>query len=378
MLSQVKHLFNPRMDVRIRLRDPPVYTNEDEVSGHVILATAAQVDISTITIKLSGSATSRLDSGLTETHQLFKTNEQIFPPSKCATSFTSRAATVSPGEHAFAFTIKFPQASQCYKASFTSLPGKHTSKPHLLRRLPPSTGDRTTPEEIKYSLETIVRQDGIICGTHRAIREIHLQCLSTISLPLSGQHGLTAEKTITSTADPSSSTCINARLSNGPFLQLGHPIPLEVEITNSTSDITEYPISLHDFQSMLLETTTVQARGETTPPHTRSVLVQTMSNLRNQTPILSSNGDRTSLVLDATLWSRHCVPLYLTPSFETCNVSRSYKLEIRLGIGFGDIMRIVEFQFPVYIVVLSLGVDDEWPAPDYCEKEVFGKEVDIA
>jgi hypothetical protein len=73
MLPQVERLFkSPRMEIQISLdREQAVYTNKDEILGHVILRNETQVDINSITIRLSGSATSRLDVGrATETHQV--------------------------------------------------------------------------------------------------------------------------------------------------------------------------------------------------------------------------------------------------------------------------------------------------------------------
>lgn len=74
MPFQVERFFKSpsNMDIQIHLdREQPTYTNEDVVSGHVILINGAQLDIAAITIKLSGSATSRLNSGkLTQSHQV--------------------------------------------------------------------------------------------------------------------------------------------------------------------------------------------------------------------------------------------------------------------------------------------------------------------
>ncbi|KAL3481558.1 hypothetical protein BJX99DRAFT_253480 [Aspergillus californicus] len=387
MLSQVERMLgSSRMDVQIQLREPAVYSNEDEISGHVILTAAAQLDISTVEVKLSGSAVSRLDSRRsTESHQLFKISDQIFPPEKCATSFTSRAVTVPPGEHSFAFSIRFPQASQCYGASSAPFPSRRIAsrQTHLLRRLPPSSGTRTTPEEIKYTLEAIVRQTGIISGTHRTIREIHLHRLSTTILPLEGQNSLTGRKRIVC-ADALSYD-VNASLLHGPFLLSGHPIPLAVDITPSNlgASGSNDAICLQDFQSMVYEITEVRVRGRV-ETHTRPCIVQTMSNLRLPVPGPQDLGDlgTTKMIVDSALWERHDIPSCLTPTFETCNVSRSYRLEIRLGFGFGRSVRIVEFQFPVYIVSLSAPAlsestgslrASEESAPDYCEKEIYGE-----
>ena len=113
------------MDVKIRLcREPPIYTAADEVSGHVILTMATQLDISAVSIWLLGVSTSRLHSlRVVETHkvrlstdtlktchsdarQIVDMREQLFPPTACASSFTSRSATVSAGTHVFAFSLR--------------------------------------------------------------------------------------------------------------------------------------------------------------------------------------------------------------------------------------------------------------------------------
>jgi hypothetical protein len=155
---------------------------------------------------------------------------------------------------------------------------------------------------------------------------------------------------------------VTAKLLNGPFLVLGRPIPLAVELTSldSSTDTAprsrgsvSVPVSLHDFQTMLIETTEVRAR-DTEETQTQFRIVQTMANLRH--PLRSRSDAASNSVngntapvfrfrVDATLWSRYPIPLSLTPSFETCNISRSYKLEVRLGIGSGG-NNVSRFFFP--------------------------------
>ncbi|KAL4921176.1 hypothetical protein BDW62DRAFT_175087 [Aspergillus aurantiobrunneus] len=399
MLSQVERFlqFPARMDIRIHFcREPPTYTDTDAVAGHVILTSQTQVDIASISVKLSGSATSRLHSGrLTESHQLFKTTEQLFPPSKCANSFTSRTATFPPGEHVFPFSIKFPQATQCYKLPITD---KHPKrKNHLMHKLPPSTGDKSSPAEIKYVLEATIRQDDLIRGTRRATKDINLDYTPT-TLRIPSQQTQTVTKRITcraipETARPQSQSqsqsqspseillTVNAKLHNGSILSLGQPIPLAVEITSSntnTNRTTTTNITLHDFQSMLLETTKLRAPGAV-HSSTRSWVVQTMANLRHPFVRDTSHHEHSSVTvykLDNSLWSRHYVPLSLAPTFETCNIARAYELEVRLGIGIGGCAtRIVEFRFPVPIV--SGSVVGDFPALEMSGLADFEKDFEV-
>lgn len=126
---------------------------------------------------------------------------------------------------------------------------------------------------------------------------------------------------------------IEAELVNGPFLLRGHPIALAIKIINMND--AQAAISLRDFQTVLLETTKVRA-CRSMQSFTRSWIIQTMTNMRQ--PLVPGYRPAVGAVLnlDDRLWSGHRVPLDLTPTFETCNFSRSYILEVRLGIDFGQ------------------------------------------
>ncbi|RDW59308.1 uncharacterized protein DSM5745_11003 [Aspergillus mulundensis] len=407
------------MEIRVHLcREPPVYTAADEVSGHVILTTETQADISAVSVKLAGVATTGLLSGkLLETHQIVNIREQLFPPSNCASAFSSRSATVPAGRHVFPFSIKFPQATQCSKTPFQgneqrSSTGASRKTHHLLRKLPPSTGNSSSPEEIRYVVEASVRQDGIIRTTKKATRDIHFQLTSILVPPLHAQVIHTQTQRITCSAGANSTflsppiTCeVQAKLLNGPFLVTGQPIPLSVDVLNMNLESSTgtdprqahvpvpIPITLHDFQTMLIETTETRARGAV-DSQTRFWVVQTMANLRHPFVAAAGNGGAgwngaSALMLDRSLWAQYCISSSLTPTFETCNISRSYKLEVRLGIGFGgNNVRIVEFQFPIQVVSLAgprvetksgseASAEFEEPAPAYYEKEAFAKELEF-
>jgi hypothetical protein len=53
----------------------------------------------------------------------------------------------------------------------------------------------------------------------------------------------------------------------------------------------------------------------------------------------------TEWTIDASLWNRLPLPPDVAPSFETCNISRSYELEVRVGLshGFGGRMMVRSF-----------------------------------
>ena len=43
----------------------------------------------------------------------------------------------------------------------------------------------------------------------------------------------------------------------------------------------------------------------------------------------------TDWTIDPNLWNRYPLPNSVAPSFETCNIERSYELEIRVGLTHG-------------------------------------------
>lgn len=44
----------------------------------------------------------------------------------------------------------------------------------------------------------------------------------------------------------------------------------------------------------------------------------------------------TDWTIDSNLWNRVPLPNSVAPSFETCNIERSYELEIRVGLTHGN------------------------------------------
>lgn len=89
------------MDLQIRLnQERGAYTEKDTVSGQFFLRNKAPVNISTITVKFSGIATSRLDSGkYIESHQVrlprFTSDSRFLTPSCAVISKVSKCFPTS-------------------------------------------------------------------------------------------------------------------------------------------------------------------------------------------------------------------------------------------------------------------------------------------
>ncbi|KAH8433289.1 uncharacterized protein LDX57_010924 [Aspergillus melleus] len=81
---------------------------------------------------------------------------------------------------------------------------------------------------------------------------------------------------------------------------------------------------------MLVETT--QVRVQESVEHLAQVwVVQTVANLERSIPIEHSHRP---VWVSSDLWKHHTLPEGATSSFETCNLRRTHRLEVRLGFRF--------------------------------------------
>ncbi|PLB53603.1 hypothetical protein P170DRAFT_451657, partial [Aspergillus steynii IBT 23096] len=340
------------MNLHIQLsRDKPVYSNHDVVSGQLVLCSATPLQISGVVVTLSGTATTSLKDGrLNEHHELFRRSQRVFPPAAIAQLPGHPGLTIGAGTHRFPFSIPFSQVSECYKTergetsevTCASMRRPRSPAVHLLRRLPPSTGTIGTSGEIQYRL------DAENCA-------ITFQPLSD---PLPRQppskqiQSVTLDPEVLGTTQPVSFH-IETRLSHGPGLLRRHPIPLQVALTRISS--TPCSVRLDDFQTMLVETT--QARVQEGAEHLAQVwVVQTVANLGRS--MVVERGNRPVWV-SSDLWSSHSLPDRATSSFETCNLRRTHRLEVRLGFRFQTSptlpsrLVVFDFRFPIYLMSAS-------------------------
>ncbi|KAK1147888.1 hypothetical protein N8T08_000403 [Aspergillus melleus] len=272
---------------------------------------------------------------------------------------------------------------ECYKNSTADAARKQAAArepSHLIRKLPPSSGNKCTPNEIKYTLEASVVQQRLLRRTQRATRNVPFHPLSTIRQPIrSLKISKNVNLRVKASELPRSPLTyeVEVELKNGPFLLLGHPIALEVRIKHPNGE--KSAISLQAFQTLLRERTGIRACGSI-ESFTRSWVIQTMANLRQPFVAEYQPTVGSVLKLDDRLWSRHCVPAHLGPTFETCNLGRSYELEVRLGIQFGrNETEILEFEFPAYVSVPSFTrftrscIGGLGPKRDRCERQALEK-----
>lgn len=135
----------------------------------------------------------------------------------------------------------------------------------------------------------------------------------------------------TSGALPPARFSIDARLPNPAILTCGQDLPIKILVKQLNERKEE--LYLQTLQIELIGFTKVRAH-EATRTETNSWVIISLSNL-NQ-PIGAFNDPaETETELTKEFWYGHKLPDTVAPSFVTCNISRSYELQVSAGLSYG-------------------------------------------
>jgi hypothetical protein len=124
---------------------------------------------------------------------------------------------------------------------------------------------------------------------------------------------------------------VDARLPSPAILTCNEPIPLRL-IVRKTAESPEN-VYLMSLQVHLIGSTEVRAQ-DVVRTETSTWVLMSLNGLA--IPIGSPSDEvRTETVLDQSLWDGIPLPNTVAPSFHTCNLTRRYELEVRVGLGYG-------------------------------------------
>ena len=130
---------------------------------------------------------------------------------------------------------------------------------------------------------------------------------------------------------PPPTISIDGRLPDPAIVTCNETLPLRVLVRklNETNEI----VYLKTFQIVLIGYTKIKAH-DLERVEKSSWVICSLANL--QTPLGNSNTPANKDVeLDSKMWSQKTLPNTVSPTFETCNLSRYYELEISLGLVYG-------------------------------------------
>ncbi|PYH42212.1 arrestin (or S-antigen), N-terminal domain protein [Aspergillus saccharolyticus JOP 1030-1] len=367
------------MSVTIHLDRPHKhFTNLDFLVGKVVLNLSSEAAIGGIQVKLEGESRTRLagprnphheqsDKKRTEieVHKILYKVATVFPTPEVFNSKTpERVYTFARGSYEYPFKFKFPfnnacnfQNSMLTNLNITGLKvevAKDTHR-HVKKTLPPSLSGFPGMADIKYYVKATVIRPQFYKENIRAITNLNFlpiepprtghpseetyarrQHQFSNAPPAPKKKGLfqkMSSNSLRETTADGPRVSADLRLPNPSILTCNEPIPMRI-IVKKLSESYE-TIFLQMLQVELISYTHILAHDlKRTESGTWIIL-----SCSNMAMPLGRGGDptETEWTLDANMWNRIPLPSTVAPSFETCNISRTYELEVRVGLTRGSV-----------------------------------------
>lgn len=200
--------------------------------------------------------------------------------------------------------------------------------------LPHSTGDLTSDAEILYFLEARVTMGGVFKHVMKKSRQIFLYPITNPQQPppsIINQREISFNRT-ENHGKFTSIYGVAIELGQGSDLALGQRVPIKMHVTQSDLNSLD-DLMLNDYQVMLIQRTISRVGTQSQVKHVFRTL-RTVSNLNLDICVAEMTGNN-AMTLSDNSWGPTFLPSDITPTFETCNITRTYKLEVRLGFKGG-------------------------------------------
>lgn len=326
-----------------------------------------------------------------ESHKLLYKVQQVFPTYEddVANSSTGGSYVLQGGQHEYPFRFKLPLNNACSDPVAMSKIGgfggvggifglgsmrvmdgsKQLFLPHTTKTLPPSFTGLPRAAEIRYFVKVTIQRPGLLKENWRYQIGFKFMPIEPPRPPKSNQEAF-ARRPFAFRPRPQSSFPIqkkrsslfmtskdkenaaaaaaaaanggdvppphielSARLPHPSILTCNHPIPLRL-IAKKLSPSNEQ-VYMTSLQIDLIGTMQLRAHDLRYNHPTRWVVAQA-SNI--EIPVLK-DPNAADLGVESTIpddiWRNVPLPNTVAPSFVTCNMERSYELEIKLGLSWG-------------------------------------------
>ncbi|KAH7138644.1 arrestin [Dendryphion nanum] len=373
------------MHVSIALEHPHThYTNLDVISGKVLLRVPNPANVSSIVVKLEGEARTRLlaavrpdrpdrQKPVLEVHKILYKQLVVWPANVRPEELLagSKATyTLNAGQYEYPFQYKIPLNNSCQQMNSLAtnvnfagmaLEVARTPTHHVKQTLPPSLNGFPGEAEIRYYVKVTVNRPQLFKENPRAVanftflpiepprpaesdgeayaRRQH-QFFENVPNVAAGKmkKGFFDRKDSSSSipTSPSIGTpprfSIDARLPNPAILSCNKDLPLRIIVKNMSERTKNVYLQMLHIE--LIGYTKVRAH-EVERVESNSWMVASFSNMAIP---LGAPADPigTEVPINPEYWSDKPLPNTVAPSFQTCNISRFYELEIRVGLGYGS------------------------------------------
>ncbi|KAJ4365460.1 hypothetical protein N0V95_000395 [Ascochyta clinopodiicola] len=280
--------------------------------------------------------------------------------------------TMNAGNFEYPFQFKIPLNTSCHaqqstapisNISFANTIPEFAKAPtqHVKTTLPPSLTGFPGEAEIRYFVKVTVSRPSLFKENPRATANFTLlpiepprteradgeayarrqhQFLENALSAAAGKKPGLFERKSSAMSVPSSPTSsgppprvvLDARLPNPAILTANQDLPLRL-LMKSMSARTKN-VYLQMLQIELIGYTKVRAH-EVTRTESNSWILCSFSNMA--IPLGSPTDPvETEVPVNPEYWSGKPLPNTVPPTFQTCNLSRFYELEVRVGIGYGS------------------------------------------
>ncbi|KAK3629244.1 hypothetical protein LTR56_018131 [Elasticomyces elasticus] len=380
------------------------YTNLDEITGKVVVRCTKSSDVSSIAVKLEGESRTRLMSPSgpngerprpqLEYHKILYKVQTVFPPPDILEVKGSKASyTLPPGQHEYPFRFKVPFNNSCSNdrsqlAGGISITGsglevRQPPQRHVHKTLPPTLSGFPGEAEIRYYVKATVQRNSWykentrtetpftflplepprrpITGSEVYARQNHaftsFEDGEPVRLKMKGIFGRKREPAPVPGRSEPPVISIDARLPEPALLTCNQEIPLRI-VVKKLSDSTD-PIYLQSLQIALVGLTKIRAHLVHRTEANSSILV----SKSNMGIVVGSPNDPsgTEVAIDDRIWRGQPLPNTVAPSFEACNISRTYQLDIRVGLSYSGptahSLKVRKTDIPRVVVALPMRLD---------------------
>lgn len=359
------------MSVGIQIDNQPAfYTNLDIISGNIILNVTSDENVSAIVVKLEGESktmlmmrpdmmhgrrSQRQAMMASEDHKVLYRAQQVFPPPSASSGGTY---LMPRGQYKYPFRFKIPFNNGCCEPQNMGMaPGfgsmgllQQMQYRHVKQTLPPSLTALPDQAHIQYYLKVTVQRPSLFKENRRSLIGFRFMPTQPPRTPPTGaevfarrpyvfQAGLAPyakksamfKKNATALSDEAPKGEVDAKLPSPAILTYKEPLPLRLTLKNTNTSAEQ--LFLVTLQISLIGYTEVRCQDLVSVETGNWILL----NLTGLDMPIGKPDDPvgTETTVPRSLWNQITLPNSMAPSFVTCNITRRYEFEVRVGLGFG-------------------------------------------
>jgi hypothetical protein len=308
---------------------------------------------------VSASPAPAHSTALTDISQLLYQVQTVFPGPELSETSTNPQYTLLAGQYVYPFKFKLPFNNNCVKNTSLlrdlkvgqlNVQFAPDTSQHVKKTLPPTLSGFPGEAEIKYYVKATVVRPKFYQENLRSVVDIkflpiepprpadrHEETFARRKQQFQKYPAGQPQKPLfkkssgpEEEAEPPAFQ-VDARLPNPAILTCNETIPLRVLVQKmNDSDASVY---LSMFQIELIGYTSIRAHDLKRTESGSWVL----TSLANMNMPLNNPSDKSQREwrLPPRLWDNLPLPNTVAPSFDTCNISRRYELEVRVGLAHG-------------------------------------------